>query len=214
MFTRFLPQNFNAVTRDFHSDLEAFAEEMSFSTVAPLRVSRAFLPLVKKSEKKNVIFINSVLASSQISYMMANQFNAYSVAKAALNMFVYLYLLEFSNNLIIFVICPGSPASGVLRSNTRASPPLLSTLVCNVSWSSPFRFLTSMIIGWTQTDLGAPLEEWMSKYAPQVPHLTPDAAGAGVIKISEALTIEKTACLFLALRRHQSALVNQFPMCT
>ena len=54
-------------------------------------------------------------------------------------------------------------------------------------------FLTSMIIGWTQTDLGAPLEEWMSKYAPQVPHLTPDAAGAGVIKISEALTIEKTA---------------------
>ena len=55
------------------------------------------------------------------------------------------------------------------------------------------RFLTSMIVGWTQTDLGAPLEEWMSKYAPQVPHLTPDAAGAGVIKISEALTIDKTA---------------------
>jgi hypothetical protein len=54
-------------------------------------------------------------------------------------------------------------------------------------------FLTSMIIGWTQTDLGAPLKEWMSKYAPQVPHLTPDAAGAGVIKISEALTLEKTA---------------------
>jgi len=68
---------------------------MSFSTVAPLRVSRAFLPLVKKSEKKNVIFISSVLASSQITYKMANQFNAYSVAKAALNMFVYLYLPEF-----------------------------------------------------------------------------------------------------------------------
>ena len=166
---------------------------MSFSTVAPLRVSRAFLPLVKKSEKKNVIFISSVLASSQISYMMANQLNAYSVAKAALNMFVYLYLLEFSN-LIIFAIYPGSPASGVLRSNTRVLPPLPSTLVCNLSlWSLPLRFLTSMIVGWTQTDLGAPLEEWMSKYAPQVPHLTPDAAGAGVIKISEALTIEKTA---------------------
>lgn len=60
---------------------------MTFSTIAPLRVSRAFLPLVKKSEKKNIIFISSVLASSQITYMMVNQFNAYSVAKAALNMY-------------------------------------------------------------------------------------------------------------------------------
>jgi hypothetical protein len=33
----------------------------------------------------------------------------------------------------------------------------------------------------------------MSKYAPQVPHLTTGDAGAGVIKISEALTLEKTA---------------------
>lgn len=74
---------------------------MSFSTVAPLRVSRAFLPLVKKSEKKNVIFISSVLASSQVTYMMANQFNAYSVAKAALNMFVYSYLLEFFDLIIL-----------------------------------------------------------------------------------------------------------------
>jgi len=64
---------------------------MTFSTVAPLRVSRAFLPLVKKSEKKNIIFISSVLASSQVTYMMANQFNAYSVAKAALNMYGYFY---------------------------------------------------------------------------------------------------------------------------
>ncbi|KIM43817.1 hypothetical protein M413DRAFT_389065 [Hebeloma cylindrosporum] len=135
-------------------ELEAFAEEMTFSTVAPLRVSRAFLPLVKKSEKKNIIFISSVLASSHVTYMMVNQFNAYSVAKAALNMLAR-------------------------------------------KWGASLKYegITTAAIhpGWTQTELGAPLKEWMSKYAPQVPHLTADDAGAGVIKISEALTLEKTA---------------------
>jgi NAD(P)-dependent dehydrogenase (short-subunit alcohol dehydrogenase family) len=67
-------------------DLDGFADEITFSTVAPLRVSRAFLPLIKKSELKRIIFISSVLASSHITFLMAGQFNAYSVAKAALNM--------------------------------------------------------------------------------------------------------------------------------
>lgn len=67
-------------------DLESFSEEMDFNTVAVLRVSRAFLPLVKKSQSKKIIFISSVLASSQVTFMMVNQFNSYSVAKAALNM--------------------------------------------------------------------------------------------------------------------------------
>jgi NAD(P)-dependent dehydrogenase (short-subunit alcohol dehydrogenase family) len=135
-------------------DLDAFGEEMTFNTVVPLRVSRSFLPLVKKSDKKTIIFISSVLASSQITFMMANQFNAYSVAKAALNMLAR-------------------------------------------KWGASLKYegVTTAAIhpGWTQTDLGAPLKDWMAKYAPNVPHLTTDAAGAGVVKISEALTLEKTA---------------------
>ncbi|PPR06691.1 hypothetical protein CVT26_001452 [Gymnopilus dilepis] len=67
-------------------DLDSFAEEINFSTVAVVRVTRAFLPLVKKSKSKKIIFISSVLASSPVAFMMANQFNSYSVAKAALNM--------------------------------------------------------------------------------------------------------------------------------
>lgn len=54
-------------------------------------MSRAFLPLVKQSELKRIVFVSSILASNDITFLMANQFNSYTVAKAALNMCVYLY---------------------------------------------------------------------------------------------------------------------------
>lgn len=99
------------------SDLDLFAEEIGFNTTAPLRVSRAFLPLIKKSELKRIIFISSVLASSNITFMMADQFNAYSVAKAALNMCVFFHFDSFqpySSHL------KGSHISGQPLSNTKA----------------------------------------------------------------------------------------------
>ncbi|KAH9478023.1 putative oxidoreductase [Psilocybe cubensis] len=67
-------------------DLDVFGYEMQLSTVIPLRVSRAFLPLVKKSEMKKIIFVSSVLASFETTFVMVNQMNAYSVGKASLNM--------------------------------------------------------------------------------------------------------------------------------
>lgn len=72
------------------SDLDVFAEEMNLCTVAPLRVSRAFLPLIKRSHLRKIIFISSITASSQVTFPMVNQFNTYSVAKAATNMQVSL----------------------------------------------------------------------------------------------------------------------------
>ncbi|KAF9470835.1 NAD(P)-binding protein [Pholiota conissans] len=138
-------------------DLEEFADEMTFSTVAPLRVSRAFLPLVKKSELKRIIFISSVLASSHITFLMAGQFNAYSVAKAALNMLAH-------------------------------------------KWAATLKYegVTTAAIhpGWSQTSLGEGINEWMAKYAPQVPHFPPEAAADNVIKISQALTLEKTGAFW------------------
>ncbi|KAF8954660.1 hypothetical protein BDZ97DRAFT_1863575 [Flammula alnicola] len=44
---------------------------MSSSNVALLCVSRAFLPLVKKSGLKRIIFISSLLPSSQVTLLMA-----------------------------------------------------------------------------------------------------------------------------------------------
>ncbi|KAF9475581.1 NAD(P)-binding protein, partial [Pholiota conissans] len=138
-------------------NLDEFADEMTFSTVAPLRVSRAFLPLVKKSELKRIIFISSVLASSHITFLMAGQFNAYSVAKAGLNMLAH-------------------------------------------KWAATLKYdgVTTAAIhpGWSQTDLGEGINEWMAKYAPQVPHFPPEAAAENVVKISKALTLENTGAFW------------------
>ncbi len=135
------------------SDLDTFAEEMTFSTVDPLRVSRAFLPLIKKSELKRVIFVSTVLASSEITFLMANQFNAYSVAKAALNMLARKWAATL---------------------NTTAS-------------------ITAAGSSWVGTDdLGEGINDWMAKYAPDVPHFTADQAAQNVIKVSQALSLEKT----------------------
>ncbi|KDR79276.1 hypothetical protein GALMADRAFT_243198 [Galerina marginata CBS 339.88] len=135
-------------------DLDQFAAEMTFNTVVPVRVTRAFLPLVKKSELKRIIFMSSVVASSQITYMMVNQFNAYSVAKAAIGMLAR-------------------------------------------KWGASLKYegVTTAAVhpGWTNTELSISLKTWMDQYAPQVPHLSTDEAGKAVIKISEALTLEKTA---------------------
>lgn len=57
-------------------NLDEFADEMTFSTGAPpLRLSRAFLPLIKKSQFKRIIFISFVLASLHITFLMAGLFN-------------------------------------------------------------------------------------------------------------------------------------------
>ncbi|KAF8962120.1 hypothetical protein BDZ97DRAFT_1733307 [Flammula alnicola] len=140
-------------------DLDVFEEEIAFNTTAPLRVSRAFLPLIKKSELKRIIFISSVLASSNITFMMANQFNAYSVAKAALNMLAH-------------------------------------------KWGASLKYegVTTAAIhpGWTQTPLGEGINDWMAKYAANVPHFTPEAAANNVIRTSEALTLEKTGAFWHA----------------
>ncbi|KAF8953124.1 hypothetical protein BDZ97DRAFT_1873910 [Flammula alnicola] len=158
-------KNPQPTTRFEDLNLDEFADEVTFSTVAPLRVSRSFLPLVKKSELKRIIFISSVLASSQITFLMAGQFNAYSVAKAALNMQVLSVILELAHK-----------------------------------WAATLKYegVTTAAIhpGWSQTQLGEGINEWMAKYAPQVPHFPPEAAADNVIKISEALTLEKTGAFW------------------
>ncbi|KAF8884422.1 hypothetical protein CPB84DRAFT_1685889, partial [Gymnopilus junonius] len=142
-------------------DLDLFSEEMIFNTVAPLRVSRAFLALVKKSEAKKIIFISSVLASSQITFMMVDQFNAYTVANAALNALAHKWGASLKREGV---------STAAIHPGKRIS------LSLQISRTLP--------TGWTQTELGDPLKEWMSKYAPPRTHLTTDEAGNVVIKIS------------------------------
>ncbi|KAF8154558.1 hypothetical protein B0H34DRAFT_660182 [Crassisporium funariophilum] len=135
-------------------DLDVFAEELTFSTVVVLRVTRAFLPLIKQSTEKKIIFITSVLASSQISYMMVNQCNAYSVSKAALNMIARKWGASLKNE-------------GVITATIHP--------------------------GWVRTEIGDTITDWMTTYASHVPHLEPEVSGAGVVKVAEGLTLDKTA---------------------
>lgn len=51
-----------------------------------MRILRAFLPLVRQGQKKKVVFISTGCASIENAVYMPELSNAYSVAKAALNM--------------------------------------------------------------------------------------------------------------------------------
>ncbi len=68
------------------SDIEEFQAEVNFNITAPLLLLREFVPLVSKSKAKKILVLTSILGSTEIGYRMPGLANAYSVAKAALNM--------------------------------------------------------------------------------------------------------------------------------
>ena len=68
------------------SDLDIFEEEVLMNTITPVRVLRAFLPLVRQGKEKKLVFISSGMASIENAVYMPELSNSYSVAKAALNM--------------------------------------------------------------------------------------------------------------------------------
>lgn len=61
-------------------------DEVNFNLTATLLLLREFIPLVRKSVAKRVLVISSVLGSTELGASMPNLQNAYSTAKAALNM--------------------------------------------------------------------------------------------------------------------------------
>ncbi|KAB5578185.1 putative short-chain dehydrogenases/reductase [Coniochaeta sp. 2T2.1] len=69
-------------------DLAAFENEMHFNLVVTVNLLRAFLPSITKGREKKILVITSQLGSIEQGGHMPNLANAYSVAKAALNMLV------------------------------------------------------------------------------------------------------------------------------
>ncbi|KAF8970778.1 hypothetical protein BDZ97DRAFT_2071499 [Flammula alnicola] len=123
-------KNLQPTTRFEDLNLDEFADEMTFSTVTP--------------------------PASPITFLMAGQFNAYSVAKAALNILAHKWAATLKyDGVTAAALHPGKHCL-----------------------------------------LGEGINEWMAKYAPQVPHFPPEAAADNVIKISEALTLEKTGAFW------------------
>jgi NAD(P)-dependent dehydrogenase (short-subunit alcohol dehydrogenase family) len=77
----------SALVEIFHSDFKLLQEELRFNTEFPIVTIRTFLPLVRKSTIKKVVFVSSVLGSIESSGKMPGLTNAYSISKAALNMY-------------------------------------------------------------------------------------------------------------------------------
>ncbi|KAF8877995.1 hypothetical protein BD779DRAFT_1803795 [Infundibulicybe gibba] len=78
--------NFQPLTPFEELDSELFASEVNHSTVVPVQIGNAFLPLIRKSTAKKFTIITSQLGSLEISPHFASLAGAYSVSKAALNM--------------------------------------------------------------------------------------------------------------------------------
>jgi len=69
-------------------DLVAFEDELRFNLVPTINLLRAFLPSIRKSKVKKILILTSQLGSIELGAHMPNLANAYSVAKAALNMLI------------------------------------------------------------------------------------------------------------------------------
>ncbi|KAF8870374.1 hypothetical protein BD779DRAFT_1455550 [Infundibulicybe gibba] len=78
--------NFQPLTPFREIDFELFAEEVYHSTVVPVQIGNALLPLIRKSTAKKFAIITSHLGSLAISPQSVDLADVYSVSKAALNM--------------------------------------------------------------------------------------------------------------------------------
>ncbi|KAF8885511.1 hypothetical protein BD779DRAFT_1533544 [Infundibulicybe gibba] len=78
--------NYQAEATFENMDVELFAKEMRNNTVVPVQIGNAFLPLIRKSQAKKLVFVSSELGSLELGGHLPGLANAYSVSKAALNM--------------------------------------------------------------------------------------------------------------------------------
>lgn len=59
--------------------------------------------------------------------------------------------------------------------------------------TSKFDHTNVISLGWVpMTEIGAGIEEWMNKYAPNFARVTPHNSAAGCVKIFETVIIEQT----------------------
>ncbi|KAF5336368.1 hypothetical protein D9611_006578 [Ephemerocybe angulata] len=138
-------------------DLDELLHELKFNTVSIIEVTRALLPFIRKSEKKKIIFISSILGSISVGGVWPGVANAYAISKASLNMLVRKW-------------------GSVLKMEGIA-----------VSIVHP---------GWVATDLGDGVKPWMEKYNPDAAQIPSEEAAAGILKITNNLTLEDTTSFY------------------
>lgn len=83
-------------------ELSKMRESFEINTLGPLRVSRAFLPLLRKAENPRIINMTSGLAS--LSGKSEGAFYPYGVSKAGLNMLTRTMAFDLQNEKVV-VVC-------------------------------------------------------------------------------------------------------------
>ncbi|MGC1480080.1 MAG: SDR family oxidoreductase [Chthoniobacterales bacterium] len=87
-------------------DLNWFAESVETNVAGVARVSRAFLPALRRSDHPRIVNVSS--GAGSIADKADYSYYPYSVSKAALNMLTRAMAAEFaSENIIVTAISPG-----------------------------------------------------------------------------------------------------------
>ena len=86
---------------NMNSDIEDLRNDVEFTLVSNLLLLRAFLPLIRASTQKKIMVLTSSLGSIEIAPNLPGLANTYSVSKAALNMYVNLFLPRIAARAVI-----------------------------------------------------------------------------------------------------------------
>ncbi len=102
-------------------ELQKCREAFEVNVLGPMRVTRAFLPLLRKSAKPRVVNSTSGLAS--LAGKNEGHFYAYGVSKAALNMVTRTMAFEFKGeNIIVVCMDPGRVRTDMGGPNASLAP--------------------------------------------------------------------------------------------
>ncbi|KAI0628091.1 NAD-P-binding protein [Trametes polyzona] len=97
-----------AVDDAFHLDADTLVNLFRVNAVGPAIVTQEVLPLLEKGKEKKILHISSEAGSNGAAaeQPVGGMFTAYSVSKAALNMFATKQSLQ-RRDFIVITLCPG-----------------------------------------------------------------------------------------------------------
>jgi len=119
-----LPRPHDAKLEDL--DFKHFNQAFETNSLGPLRVSRAFLPLLRKAKNPRVVNVTS--GAGSISGKNYGGMYAYGTSKAALNMITRTFAFEFKKEGIVGVaLDPGWVKTDMGGANAQLTPEFSST---------------------------------------------------------------------------------------
>ncbi len=146
-----LPRPHDAKLEEFN--LAQMREAFETNTIGPLRVSRAFLPLLRKAKNPRVVNVSS--GAGSISGKNYDGFYAYGTSKAALNMVTRTFASEFKKERIVCVaLDPGWVKTDMGGADAQLTPEESSTAIVktvkglSLGQTSQFIYNDGKVLNW------------------------------------------------------------------